>query len=275
MHFDRVRPSPELSAHVEWFWGMRSDSPKPERQKIVPDGLPETIFHFGDPYKIHLHGRWRRQARSLFGGQMKRYFFLENTGKADMFGITWRPAAPTHIFGLNMKDYADRVVPLSQVAGPLNSLAERLIPHSDFDKRVEVAEQFLKPHLPGNGVLPIDRCLHVLFRDHGTSPVEQVCRETGLNERQMQRLFQRYIGLSPKFYSRILRFSHLFTLIKEGKSTWSDVVYLSGYYDQPHFIRDFKAFTGEDPTRFSYRDETLTDFFTRKKGGTLSGLSKP
>lgn len=273
MHFERVRPAAELSAYVEWFWGMKSDQQEPEQQKIVPDGFPEMIFHFGDPYRIHLHGRWHRQARALLGGQLKRFFLLENTGATDIFGITFRPAALTHLFGLNMANYADSVVTLRQVPGPWTALTNQLHTCADFDERVKVTAEFLNAYTPQAATQAIDRCLDILFHTHGTASIEQVCRDAGVSERQLQRFCLRYIGLSPKFYARILRFSHLLLLIKEGKTSWSDVVHLSGYYDQSHFIRDFKAFTGEDPTRFRYREKTMTSFFTRKTGRKLSDLS--
>jgi AraC-like DNA-binding protein len=273
MHFERVRPMTGLSTYVEWFWGMKSDQREPEQQKIVPDGFPEIIVHFGDPYKIHLHGRWHRQARTLLGGQLKRHFLLENTGTTDIFGITFRPAALTHLFDLDMNDYADRVVPLRKVPGPWTTFTNQLATCAGFDDRVMAAEEFLKAHTPDATTNAIDRCLDILFRDHGTASMEQVCREAGVSERQLQRFCLRYIGLSPKFYARIIRFSHLLQLIKEGKTLWSDVLHISGYYDQSHFIRDFKAFTGEDPTRFRYRDKSMTTFFARKSGGKMSGLS--
>lgn len=275
MQFERVRPSGELSAHVEWFWGMRSSARKPEQQKIVPDGFPEVIFHFGDPYRIQLDRRWRRQARALLGGQLKHHFFLENTGRTDMFGITFRPAALTHLFDLNMGDYAGRVVALRQVHGPWAQLVAKLSAHTGFSDRVSATENWLRARTGQIPAHPIDSCLEILFRDHGTTTIQQLCQEAGVTERQLQRYFQHYIGVSPKFYARTIRFSYLFSLIQGGQTSWSDVVFLSGYYDQSHFIRDFKAFTGEDPTRFQYREETMTGFFTHKKGSRMSGLSNP
>lgn len=273
MQVERVKPSAGLSSYVEWFWGMRSGSRKPEQQKIVPDGFPEVIFHFGDPYRIRLDHRWQRQARALLGGQLKHYFFLENTGTTDMFGITFRPAALTHLFGLSMNAYAGRVVPLSQVKGPWGSLASKLSSCRGFAERVRATEQFFLTRIEPLPTQPIDTCLNILFRDHGTRSIQQVVEEAGITERQLQRHFQRYIGLAPKFYARIIRFSHLFSLLQAGQTSWSDVVYLSGYYDQSHFIRDFKAFTGEDPTQFRHREDTMTGFFTHKKGQAMSGLS--
>jgi AraC-like DNA-binding protein len=91
-----------------------------------------------------------------------------------------------------------------------------------------------------------------------------VCKELGIGERYLQRLFQNYIGVSPKFFARIVRFSYIFQLIKDESPTWADVVYEAGYYDQSHFIRNFKAFTGEDPGKYIFAEKSLANFFMRK-----------
>ncbi len=94
--------------------------------------------------------------------------------------------------------------------------------------------------------------------------VAELCQAGSLGERQLQRLFKRYIGLSPKYYARIIRFNHIFQLIKEGGHNWAEIIFLSGYYDQSHFIRNFKAFTGEDPSGYFFQEQNMANFFLNK-----------
>jgi AraC-like DNA-binding protein len=85
-----------------------------------------------------------------------------------------------------------------------------------------------------------------------------------VGERYLQQLFQKYIGVSPKFFARIVRFSYIFKVIKDEDPNWADVVYEAGYYDQSHFIRNFKAFTGEDPSAYIFAEKSLANFFMKK-----------
>src|SRR4051812_265938 len=110
MDFRRIDPPESLQAFVNCFWVIQSDDPQRRLQKIVPDGYPEIIFHFGALYRINLNGRWEVQKNFLLAGQIKTHFFLENTGKASVFGIKLQPAALTHLLGINMELLTGRVM---------------------------------------------------------------------------------------------------------------------------------------------------------------------
>src|SRR5687768_15237460 len=93
MSFERIAARAELSRFIECFWIVDDPDPSPVIQKIIPDGFPEMIFHFGDPYLIKLNTKWTRQSPSLLGGQMTSRFFLKNTGVSSILGIKFKPAA--------------------------------------------------------------------------------------------------------------------------------------------------------------------------------------
>ena len=103
------------------------------------------------------------------------------------------------------------------------------------------------------------------FNTHGTITIEEIQKQFFITERQVQRLFQKYIGLSPKFYCRIIRFNYIFQLLKEKPLSWLDVTHLSGYFDQSHFIRDFKAFTGEEPSNYFFDAPDMANFFLKRE----------
>src|SRR5688572_33304007 len=101
MQFNRIDPPNGLRHLVECYWIAKSNSSTPTQQKIIPDGFPEIIFHFGDPYRIELESDWEIQSNSLVAGQITKHFFLENTGRSDILGIKLKPAAPTQLFDAN------------------------------------------------------------------------------------------------------------------------------------------------------------------------------
>jgi len=265
MDFERTRPGPILAPYIEWYWYVQSDDPTPRIQKIIPDGYPEFIFHYGDPFRIYLHSRWELQGKALAAGQIRKYFHLENTGTTDIFGITFKPTALAHLFQLPMQPLTDKVIPIAQLPSSVSGIANAVGIHSSLSGRIAAVENFLKAFVteaPEQHV--IDRSIGMVRQHAGMISVLSMCSELGITDRQLQRLYNKYVGLSPKYYSRIVRFSTIFTQIKEGKISWADVVSASGYYDQSHFIRDFKSFTGEDPTAFPFREASLTNFFARK-----------
>ncbi len=268
MFFERVDPQGDLERFIECFWVIESGDKTVVKQKIIPDGFPEVIFHYGDKYRININKKWEVQEKALVAGQIKKHFFLENTGASGVFGIKFKPAALTHLFDISMSELADKVIPLNSLKlYGLQSLQKDIQASSGHTAMVASAKKYLLDIIPGikkyNAV--IDKAIDLIFKSNGTMSVTDMCKELFITERQLQRLFKQYIGLSPKLYSRIIRFNYIFELMKEGKTSWLDITYHSGYFDQSHFIRDFKSFTGEDPSDYFFEEKNLANFFLKKK----------
>jgi AraC-like DNA-binding protein len=249
MDFRRIEPTGNASRAVECYWYAKDGDSTPVKQKIIPDGFAEIIFHFGDHYRINLDGRWKKQGKRLLAGQITKHFFLENTGMSDMLGIKLKPTAIAHLFNIPMKEVVDNVI--------------------TFDKRIKIDVDNIDEYF---NVLcknypvdhPADKAVDLVFSKKGMVTVADICKELSVSERYLQQLFQKYVGLSPKFFARVVRFSYIFQLIKDKAPDWAQVVYEAGYYDQSHFIRNFKAFTGEDPSGYIFSEKTLANFFMKK-----------
>lgn len=267
MNFRRVEPRGHARQAIDCYWTVSDEDTVPVRQKIIPDGFTEIIFHFGDNYRINLGGTWQRQPKSLFAGQIRGHFYLENTGATDIIGIKLKPAAAAQMFGVNMKLFTDRVVELKQAVGSkMKAMEDDLRKSSDAGERLKIVDDFFgdsaRTYPPDH---PVDKALDLIFERKGMIAVSDICKELSVGDRYIQQLFQKYVGLSPKFFARIIRFSRIFQLIKENSRDWADVVYEAGYYDQSHFIRNFKAFTGEDPTAYIFSEKSLANFFMKKQ----------
>jgi AraC-like DNA-binding protein len=246
---------------------VESESTAPVRQKIVPDGFPEIIFHMADGYRISITGKWEVQARSLFAGQIKKFFFLENTGRSSVFGVKLKPATPALLWNVEMSQFTDRVANLEDVQiANRQLLKDHIFAALSMDRRVEAVENFLFDAIEkkSQAMHPVEQALATIVRQHGILSIEQLAGEIGIGKRQLELYFKKYVGLSPKFYSRVMRFSKIFALVQEKEIDWSDIVHLSGYYDQAHFIKNFKAFTGEEPGRYGFDKKDFANFFMKK-----------
>ena len=115
MLYDRISPPMSLSGLIDCYWVVESNDLTISRQKIIPDGFPEIIFHYGDPYRINISGKWETQSKQLLAGQIRNHFLLENTGLSGMIGIKLKPHALAGIFFIEMSEYTDEVVDLMSV----------------------------------------------------------------------------------------------------------------------------------------------------------------
>jgi AraC-like DNA-binding protein len=270
MTYKRIAPAAGLEKYIECYWIVENDDPTPVKQKIIPDGFTEIIFDYGEPYRIRLKDVWENQTTYLMAGQIKSHFFLENTGKAGVIGIKFKPAALTQWFGINMHAYTDKVVDLLTVDEIPATLSEKLISIAitgDHDKLISGFNELLLDFVEKSKVRDsvINDVVDLIFQKKGMITVQELTRTANLSERQLQRLFGRFIGMSPKFYTRIIRFSYIFELIQENSPRLTDISYDAGYFDQSHFIRNFKAFTGEDPSRYMFGEKNFANFFLKKE----------
>lgn len=263
MEYFLKEASPLFSDFIKSFWSFENDDPTITVEKIIPDGYPELIFHYKDPYQINIKGHWELQANYLIAGQIRNYFHLKNTGSTGIFGIKMQPAALQELFGLEMYTYTDQVFPFPEkiktLLDPIISIA---ISSSAFEEKVASIETWFKQFTQNTPFKKnlINPVVSKIIASKGLVTVNELKLEAGISERSMERRFKTAVGISTQLYIKIIRFSHIFKTVKEH-SKWADVAYLCGYYDQSHFIKNFKEFTGESPSAYGFDEKTMANFF--------------
>lgn len=269
MIYEKAKPSAALSRYIDCYWLIDSQNDSSiYEQKIIPDGYPETIFHYKDKYQINIAGHWEDQPSQLLAGQIKNHFYLRNTGASGMVGIKWQPAAIQILFGENMGLLTDRVIALPTTlatcfTSELLNIVNYEPPELAFKKLDQLLTKVLSP-LP-TATLPIEQALELIVKTKGMISLGDIADHAALSERQLERQFKKCVGLGPKFYCRIVRFAYIFELMQQGNKSWSDLVYSSGFYDQSHFIKNFKAFTGEDPSAYGFDERNMANFHLKKR----------
>jgi AraC-like DNA-binding protein len=256
-----------LRPFIECYWIVENGETAVRREKIIPDGFPEMIFHYGDPYKINLMGVWEVQSLSLLAGQIRKHFFLENTGRSGMIGVKFFPSALKHLYDVSMIQLTDKVVDLHAVLPSIfDDMEYQLQKSRDFTDKIELLQSYfldlIQSHTSPQTI--VDQAIAMILDTQGVVSVSELMKRLNVSERTIERMFREYIGLSPKFYSRIIRFSSIFRLKNEGIASWTNLVYETGYFDQSHFIGNFKEFTGEDPSAYLFNNKTMANFFLKR-----------
>lgn len=267
MLYERVSPSSALKDLIECYWVIEDESKEIHQQKIIPDGFPEIIFHYGDNYRINISGEWETQSKALLAGQIKNHFYLENTGATGMIGIKFKPYALAELFYLNMNEFTDSVVELDLILKeefePIKCLMTK---NSDYELKIVALNTFFEELIPELApIKKIRSAVEFILDSNASVPISDIATSVNLSERQLERLFKRYVGLSPKFYCRIIRFSYIFECVQKDNSQWSEIAQLAGFYDQSHFIKNFQEFTGEDPSNYFFDELNMANFFLNKE----------
>jgi AraC-like DNA-binding protein len=255
MRHHEFSPCPGLEPYVRLIWVLELDRPAdfgpPER--IAPDGLLEVVFHYGTPFACrHAGGGFVSQPRSVAISQTRRFVEIRPEGPIGLISVRFQPWGAYHFLGLPISELADAQVATGHLWGrEANDLEERLAEAASMRERVALVERFLLSQLHRHRKVDVEPLVRTIWSRRGQVTVRELCARLGVGERRLQRTFAAALGTTPKGFVRLSRFLSACGLLRSGReSTLTDVGLASGYYDQSHFIADFKVFSGMTPSQF-------------------------
>jgi len=254
MRYQEYKPPIELASWIKLFWVFENRSNDPVPETVVADGFPELIIHFRSPFaEVDRAGQILKQPAAVACGQLTRPLVLQSSLDAGMIGIRFQPGGMAPFLSTSMQSLTDARVPAEDLFVDIDQLIEGVVESSNDAQRVAACNRFLIRSIdPDRENLRVRRALECIMHTRGQISVESLVSLMGASRRSLEMAFQREVGSSPKMYCRITRFRRLFdAMSKSGPSVdWVHIALDSGFFDQPHMIRDFRQFTGASPTSF-------------------------
>lgn len=267
MNYQVYTPSPELQEFVKCFWTLE-DGPvqDPVRQRVLPDGCMEMIFHYGDLYKQYFEdGSFIVQPRSFVFGQITKYIEIAPTGVSGIISARFLPEGVLPFLPRPVAELENKAVSLIDLFGETGALLEqKVITAAGNPERIKIIEAFLLSRLTDPATIDsITRhCVNVIMESRGQVGVVELAGKLKINRRNMERKFMTIIGMSPKQLSRVVRLQATLKMLEQRQFTsLTSLAYENGYYDQAHFIKDFKEFTGMSPKLFFADNLKLSALF--------------
>lgn len=259
MNYQQYGVSEELQPFVKCFWSLEAPAPdSPERQCIVPDGCMEMIFHYGDLYRQYLEdGNHIIQPRCFIFGQVTSPLEIAPTGVSGIIAARFHPDGFAPFALLPINEMENKAVALEKIFGGEAAEFERKVIYAQTnEERIQLIELFLinRLSLPEAADRIAKSSIEILLNYNGQVSVDELAEQLNINRRQLERKFSSAIGLSPKQLSKVIRLQATLKMLQKKQFTsLTSLAYESGYYDQAHFIKDFKEFTGMSPKQF-YND---------------------
>ena len=264
-------PCSDLSPFVRCYWTLdfRKEQ-SPSLNTIVPDGTIKMIFHYGDLYWHHpTDSDPFLQPRCFIIGQLTRPYIVEPDGDTGTFVVRFHPNGFLPFTTLPLKDLENKPVPLSTIYGETGKILEnQILEAQDTETRICLIESFLLEMLRQEDTIDriVQETVNTLLSVHGQISVTELSEQNQTSRRQLARKFSKSIGLSPKQLSKTIRLqATLKSLLNQDKPKLTDLAYEGDYYDQSHFIKDFKEFTGLSPKAFYGEKLKMSLLFDQKK----------
>lgn len=267
MVYNEYNPSETLAPYIRCYWNLENQdtSTARNRERIFPDGCIELIFHYGDLFrKYDTENTYEIQPRSFIHGQLKRFIEIEATGRIGIFSVRFQPGGLQGFIGFNVSELTDRVVSIEEIWGKDGqNISDEILKAGNPEERIQAIEKFLLSKLTATDKDKlIANCVDMIIQRHGNISIEELVVAQGISKRQIERMFTAGVGISPKFMARIIRFNHTLQMIENKTfNNFTSVAFEVGFYDQAHFIKDFRELTGLNPKQYFSTNLELVRFF--------------
>lgn len=248
-------PNPPLNQFIELFWFHEGFNADHHLERVLPDGSMELIINLRDE-KRHVFDPVNRQPRETYrrswlSGPHSRFIVIDTVPNASMIGVHLRPGGANAFFGLPLCELWNRVVELDTLwNGEAQNLRDQLLEAAGPSAKFQILEKALLARWRGfaprhRAVL---RALESFTRASDHLTVGKVTADVGLSRRRLIEVFSEQIGMTPKVFCRVTRFQRAINRIQRTRSApWTEIATDCGYYDQAHFINDFREFCGLTP----------------------------
>ena len=260
MIFRRRPPPPPLADFVAMFWYCKGVEPAHRRDTIVASGdmgllvnlaADELVWYTGENYAT------RNVLRGIgLGGAHAGHFAIDAI-QPEIMGVQFKPGGAHPFFGPSAQEFADGHVSLEDIWGAdAGRIHQRLVGAPNPDSKFDILARALIDAAPR--AIARDPAVAFALDRFGRAPltasVGATAKDADVSPKRFIRLFTDEVGMSPKLFLRIRRFDRLLARVSRARHVqWAEVAADHGYYDQSHFIRDFRDFTGMTPSVYLAR----------------------
>jgi AraC-like DNA-binding protein len=243
-------PIKSLESYVKFFYYFRSDETGAER--ILPIGTTEITL-----------SRTNGEANIYVNNPATQSYFVNPNSLSDLVGVCFQPWALNSLFHISQSEITDRKLPLHYILNtPYRQLAMQIKGKTDHFDIIQSIQNYLLDIRRKKEDGLIRDAIGFINQANGAIDIKTLHKRYLISERRFQQIFLSAIGMSAKKYCQLKRF-HLTVTGLNSNSNLTELALRSGYYDQSHFIHEFKAFAGISPTGFLNEKKGLSDINTK------------
>ena len=259
-------PNAYLYPYISRYWIWENEGCLP---KVFAGTGAELMFTYGNPLVVlRADGSQKKLPESYL--MMPRFgsYQLQQQEPYGFISIRFRAGAFRHFCRNSSVDFIDSFVDIEDVWGYIGAeFRDRVISAETIAAKIQIIEHYLFYFLEKNRKVDaeLDLMTRFLLYDYNKINVSTLCRDSCLSQRQIERKLKDAVGVSPKTFQRISRFEALIKeLLLNHQQKYLDIAMEYGYYDQSHFLKEFKKYVGEYPSAFLQEKNFMSNFYNKK-----------
>lgn len=258
MYYKIFSPPPQLKDLVQCFWGLESNAEEsvPGDYFLMADSCAEIIFQYNHGFQNYS----AQSARMRFQHSIHDKFKVAE--KLGFFGVRLYPHAVNQLLGMPANEMANRVFDFCALFKQEGTdLADQVYNSKTMDERIVWVSNFLINKTALYTVDPVNYFVDQIVKNDGWVDISRLQKESRLSVKQFERRFKAIAGFPPKYFARLARFQGIKNkYCSKQFKTMTGLAYSCNYYDQSHFNREFKEFSGVQPLQyFKFRSRENED----------------
>ncbi len=271
MEYVEIRPLGQLAQIVRKVWSLRAEQPAgafapPQFEPVFPDGCMELVLNLGDSFERDKGSEVERQPNSLFVGQLLGPVHIRPTGFVNLIGIRFQPWGTQPLLENPAGELLGRLVTTDAIRWRIPGwLPGALYECESLEGRCQMLTAEFGAWYGRQGPLGGSGALEALATG-AIDSVTRAARLTGRSTRHLERLCAERTGLTPRQLIRLARFQRALRLLGGEERRLVVIAAEAGYYDQPHFTREFGTFAGMTPLAYRRSRGVLTAAFVEETG---------
>ncbi len=253
---------PILKQFIKYYWAIESDETIMVNHKLLPVCNIDFVLNFSTPIKYTSADKKETVQKGFhFNGLRNQYCMINQTGKLNVLGISFFSVGLYPFLKTPISEFSNKSIELDMLShGFISELEEKLRDTDSIAEKIEIMEKELVKLIdfeliPENAFNSI---FNAFAAEENPMNVYGFCEKYGINQRKLERLFNLYIGTSPGAFYRLNRFQCILNQIMDRRYVnLTLLAHDNAYYDQTHFIKEFRTFTGCSPTQFLYEKRSV------------------
>ena len=222
--------------------------------QMIPNGYLELIFHLNNPHcELPSDNQWSQSPDYMIVGLFTQSHEIQFRSIVKVFSIRLKPEALYSLFKIPASIFSNCYEDITMVLGSeFRDFAHRIREEKDIQAMIVRAESYLLKKMVDNKIdTGYINTAAELIRTTTSISIKDIADRVCISQRQLEREFKDKVGIGPKHYLRITRINEVLNLLRNGQEfDLTNVAYQCGYFDQAHFIKDFKKIIGVNPGIF-------------------------
>lgn len=262
MKKNSIMPHQTLRKYIDRYWiGEGYDGMYPT---IIPGTGMELYFNFfGAPIFCNEQKSYRNLANSYIACLRSKAFNIQKGSKLNFIAVRFRAGMFRNFCDFPINELTDTFIDMKFVLNYGNELTAKVIESKTIVECVSILDKYFldlleKYYKPDSAM---DYAVNEIYYKRSVS-MKSLAQYLNISDRQFERRFKQNIGINPKSFQRIARFqSTMKEILLNKQSTYLDIAYKNSYYDQSHFLRDFRYFVGKTPSDFLQEKNFMSHFY--------------